>query len=484
MGFALLLLAMLGPAWFRGGNSPLALALFQLITALGFTALALGLRRRMPAALRVAVALWLAWLAWLLLQCLPLSPALLARWSPAALADHAAADSLGAPAWYSLSVMPGASIEGLVRSLFYFGLYLGLALALDSRARLRALLLLATATIGGHAVVAAANSLGGLALPVPGWNVSEQGIASGGFINRNHFAAYLVLGACLAIAAMLGQSQSTPAWASRSRRLGDFLVSPYLLLRVLLLAIVVGVVLSRSRMGNITLAIALSVYATAWALSTRRITSLLRAGLFFALIAAVDVALISERYGLEQVLERIEETDLNRETRPEALRLGVDIFHQYRWTGAGLGSYAALQERHKPDSDFPYYDHAHNDYVEFGIEVGGIGLALLGLMVGYHLLLALRSLGGRDPLHRACAAAALAGVSAAAVHALTEFNLQILGYVSVLLGLLAMLPRLSGGTLQVRRRPPASVAPPPASESSADSGRSRPRPAPAPAAAG
>ena len=43
--------------------------------------------------------------------------------------------------------------------------------------------------IGGHAVVAAANSLGGLALPVPGWNVSEQGIASGGFINRNHFAA-------------------------------------------------------------------------------------------------------------------------------------------------------------------------------------------------------------------------------------------------------------------------------------------------------
>ncbi|TSA11709.1 MAG: O-antigen ligase family protein, partial [Betaproteobacteria bacterium] len=72
------------------------------------------------------------------------------------------------------------------------------------------------------------------------------------------------------------------------------------------------------------------------------------------------------------------------------------------------------------------YTHAHNDYVEFGAEVGVFGLLLLGSMVLMSFIAALTAQYlRRDPLMRGLSFSALMGILALMIHSAVDFNLQI-----------------------------------------------------------
>ena len=102
------------------------------------------------------------------------------------------------------------------------------------------------------------------------------------------------------------------------------------------------------------------------------------------------------------------------------------MWKDYPAFGSGLGSFPVVFPRYSGEGTHVAYTHAHNDYLEFGAEVGAVGLALLGLMVSMSFAAALRAQYVRaDPLMRGISFAAMMGILALMIHSFVDFNLQI-----------------------------------------------------------
>ena len=77
--------------------------------------------------------------------------------------------------------------------------------------------------------------------------------------------------------------------------------------------------------------------------------------------------------------------------------------------------------------------------MQFLVEYGAIGAALLGPVVLLSLGAALAALRRRhDPLMRGMAFAATMGVAAMLIHATVEFNMQIPAYAATFMAILAL----------------------------------------------
>jgi len=250
--------------------------------------------------------------------------------------------------------------------------------------------------------------------------------ASGTFVNRNHYAGYLVMclsvGIGVLIASLTGERHRS--WGRFLRSLVEWIISPKMGLRLLLITMVVGLVLSRSRMGNGAFFISLFVAGIIGLLLSRRATKSMVV-LLVSLIA-IDVAIVGTYFGAERVVERISETSTQTEDRDEVASYAIGMWKDFPVFGAGLGSFPLVFPRYSEDGTPAAYTHAHNDYVEFGAEVGVVGLALLGAMVLMSLFAALRAQHlRRDPVMRGISFAALMGIVALMIHSAVDFNLQI-----------------------------------------------------------
>ena len=81
------------------------------------------------------------------------------------------------------------------------------------------------------------------------------GTATGTFVNRNHLAGYLEMALAIGLGLMLMAGKGKPAelsgrWRGRVRSILRLLLSQKAILRLMLVAMVVGLILTRSRMGN------------------------------------------------------------------------------------------------------------------------------------------------------------------------------------------------------------------------------------------
>lgn len=431
---------------YRGGNADAPPLILLACCALSLIVSSFGTTSRPPLPW-ASIVLWGAWLGWLLFQLAPLPPDLLGQLSPTALAYHEAISHAGGQARYSLSLAPAQSLEMILLSLTYAIVYLTTLTVAHDRTSVRRVLMVITLAAGLQAVYGALHLLAGLGHPLLDPADAHQGVATGTFANRNHFAAFLCLGFCAGLALILGRSNdsnSSGSWRAQLRALLSLVTSEFVLFRVVLLVIVIGVVLSQSRMGNAALALAVTVYAIAWLLSARRAASFGKGFLLFLSIAVADVLLVSERYGLERVMERIEQTDYESEVRSVANDMSRQLIDRLGHAGAGLGSYSTLQESVRPEGFERSFRHAHNDYFEFWIEVGLPGLAILGTLLLYHVLCAASALGERRSWRRATGASILAILAAGLLHATVEFNFRIPGYVAYFVTLLALATRLHG----------------------------------------
>jgi hypothetical protein len=81
---------------------------------------------------------------------------------------------------------------------------------------------------------------------------SYQGVSTGTFINRNSQAGYLVMCVSLGIGLMIStlKDDGSHNWRERGRRWLTALLSQKIVLRIALLIIVAGLVMTHSRMGN------------------------------------------------------------------------------------------------------------------------------------------------------------------------------------------------------------------------------------------
>lgn len=269
-------------------------------------------------------------------------------------------------------------------------------------------------------------SLGWTPLLLDGVFRHEQ-VPTGGFPNRNHYAAFLYVCAFAALALVLRlPGDIGTGRAARWRMLLDQRV----LWRLLVLLMVMGVIATRSRAGNAALVVGLVVGFLWLALVERRRASTggqsLRLGFIGVVVASVlllDALLVGAFVGLEKVTQRIEETSFAGEARGDVNQVLLGHPELFTVFGHGPGSFLQVFEPHKPPTLVARFDHAHNDYLQVLVERGWFGALLFAVALVWMLHSALRaSNGDRGAEVRF---AVVAATSALLMHATVEYVTQV-----------------------------------------------------------
>jgi O-antigen ligase len=286
----------------------------------------------------------------------------------------------------------------------------------------------------------------------------EGGHPFGPFVNRNHFAGYMLLALPIALGLL------ADAWRAYVRRVGEnpnarrSLVGlqteegTRLVYAALPPLLGIGALLASTSRGGI-LAFFAALALAAVGVRARRGTPAWAAALVFAAMALTW-------FGLERLEVRFLRAADDTPGRTVVWRESLQAMHGKRWaTGYGFNAFAEALSRvpawrlpegatpwprgpeaallsgarvgYRAPGDLPgleWYREAHNDYVQLLVEAGVPGL-LIGLWAGLAALGAAR----RDPW----LFAALAGVL---MHAFVDFDLQIPA-IPALFVVLAALPR-------------------------------------------
>ena len=184
-------------------------------------------------------------------------------------------------------------------------------------------------------------------------------------------------------------------------------------------------VLTRSRMGNVAFFSSLVACGILAMVLQRRVTP--NAVIFFISLLLVDMYIVGNWFGVDEVVDRLRNTTLESDHRDEVARDTVVMWKDHFWAGTGADTFwQAYVDGGYMAPDSLYYRHAHNDYLEFGTSFGFIGFALLGTAVLTSLrqaLLAQRR--GRSRVLQGLGFASAMGIISILIHSFADFNLHI-----------------------------------------------------------
>jgi len=369
---------------------------------------------RLPLALLLLVQLWVC------LQILELPRPLVEWLSPQAYAWHVQ------EGWLSLSLDRQYTKYYLLRGCaFTAGFFLTLALV-NTHDRVKTLLQVLVFSGTLQAAYGAFMVLSGLELGFFVEKYVGQGVATGTFVNRNHYAGYLVMCLSAGIGLLLAQlsRERHHSWKEHLRGWLQLLLSPKIQLRIYLAVMVVALVLSRARMGNIAFFTALTLAGALALFAGRRFSW--RVVLFLASLLVVDMLILGRWFGFDALVERLEQTHPEREARAWSNAYAIDYIDKFSLTGSGGGSFYGVFPNYQAPDLAGFHQHAHNDYLEFAAELGIPAALALAAFVGLALWNAwLVQRQRRTPLYWGAGFAVTMTVLWAVVHSITDFSLQM-----------------------------------------------------------
>lgn len=266
-------------------------------------------------------------------------------------------------------------------------------------------------------------------------------VATGTFINRNHFAAYLAL--TLPIVIAVASALATRGWRRNPLQKGSsFFATPgrdlYLASALMIVALVMATAIasSRSRMGIISASLSIIAVALLVAWRSRKrgyaILSLVLGG--------GTVMLFSQGRAGTAVLNRfgaLPDAIQGSSSRWEIWAETIGMIREFPVTGIGWGAYSSVFQMFRRSAPGALVTHAENDYLQILAETGVLGIAVL--VAGS--ILVIRSLlrsGGTRPDYGFLGIGSAAGLVALTLHSLTDSILtmpSIALTASVLLGL-------------------------------------------------
>lgn len=258
--------------------------------------------------------------------------------------------------------------------------------------------------------------------------IYDVDVATGTFINRNHYAGYLEMCLPLLITVVIGRFALL-----RSFR-GNILVrlshalesegSQILLLTFTIVLVAVSLIFSLSRSG-ITFAIIslMAFFLLYWkARETLTRKSLLTLSIAGTVALAVWI-------GLNPVIERFLRISENWEMEGERWDVWKNTFNMFLHfplAGTGAGTFEQVFPMYRTFMLHVVYDYAHNDYLQFLSETGLLTLFLM-VAVADLILTRIHKILFRRQLNRLgiVQLGAFCSLLSIALHSLTDFSLQI-----------------------------------------------------------
>jgi len=409
----LLVLLASGPLLAGAVHEPVFVPLLAGCAAAGLWAHRLAVREGRELPPLPARRLLLALHGLVLFQLVPLPPGALRLVSPGSFSFYN--DPLLVPlaAWRPISVSPPDTVRGLAFLAAFSLLYLAVFREMAPGPWRRRLLL----TVVGVGVALTVVAFVQAASPEPRkiyglWRPRWDWAVFGPYVNRNHFAGYLVMAAPLAIGfALEALVRLRAAWRRRRRGwllLGEAEGNAVLRWSAVVMVIVAGLLASRSR-GGVS-AFALAALVLPLASRHRRHTALavsLLVGLGLAWIGLGDILAAFEARGI-------------RGSRLDLWRDVLSMVPRFPLFGDGWNAFATAFPWYQTVWKTDWVGEAHNDYLQVLIDGGavGAGLSVALLAVVFRGALARAA---RSPLELGLFGALLAF----ALHGLVDFNGQI-----------------------------------------------------------
>ncbi len=412
---------------------------------------------------------WLLVLIFGLLQVIPLPLQVIRIISPkaAALYPQMGFDSHLAASWHTLSLVPHATRQALVRLLALALLFWVAVNHLQTREQVDRIVRVVMATGFGLALFGIIQHFAGNGKLYWVRELTQGGSIFGPYVNRNHFAGYMEMVIPLTIGYIVANRRPisdgrVPApkrgvgWRSRLLNWGTPQASRSLLAFFGGLIMSVALLLTGSRAG--LLSFFCSILFMAFLLSAKRLRSRRLWGMLASFVA------LGLTYALWLNSDRVLQTfailwrgtdDPSFHGRilvwQDTLRLG----HDFRWSGTGLDTYIwAFPLYKQPLLGQDVYDYAHNDYLQAFAEGGLPLIAIFALAILWGGTQLLNAWSEHEGSHaQGIGLGLLAGLVAMLVHSAYDFNLHILANAILFVLLLALASRVL-----ILRRPRAGAS--------------------------
>jgi len=365
---------------------------------------------KMSASARQLLVLAGATVALVLLYLVPLSPSIWTGFSGReAIADGFRILGTTMPAM-PVSLTPYRSIDSLLSAIPPLAVFLGVVRLKAFRPVFAAFAIIAGTVAGITLSALQVSTAAGGSNSWYLYPVTNFGFGVGFFANANHMATLLLVSLPF-IAALVPAARG-----SHIQRYSAFVT----ITAGLALLTLIGIALNGSLAGYglvvpVTLGSLLILLGR-----NRRWSPILAITSGVLLIAAIGVIATSDiardRYGGE--------AEQSTKTRADILEPTLEIVRSVLPLGTGLGSFRPVYAMHEdPDRvSTTYTIHAHNDYVEWVLELGLPGLILMVLFLGWWAKVTISV--WRDPQATAFARAASVASAAVLAHSLVDFPLR------------------------------------------------------------
>lgn len=272
------------------------------------------------------------------------------------------------------------------------------------------------------------------------FGLDEGDRARGSFVYQNHFANYLALCLSLAIGWIISELATEKHLGNTRAKLRSavgILLSSKMMLRLAVVIMVIGLILSRSRMGNSAFFVALAVTALVAIFCYKNPPRLLKP--LVLSIFVLDLVIIGAMFGVEKVKQRLEETSFAGESRDEVVLHSLPLIEQNWLTGTGAGTFYTAFPAYQQGVYSGFYDHAHNEYVQFAIDLGIPVTALLGLWQLYALWLCFNTMRTRSTrFYKGVAFGCMMANIHMLIHNTVDFNLQAPANALLFISILAL----------------------------------------------
>ncbi len=296
----------------------------------------------------------------------------------------------------SWSPDPGASIRGWVAFIALFGLA-WLAYSMPRRLRYWIWLSVVAAALF-QALYGLLAHAGGSETVLGIWPRASNANVYGSLYHRGAFAAYLALTWPLAVAVWHMRDMPLLGRLPRELKIAGSVVSA-----ALIGAAIVG---STSRLGAAAGLFGMLLMLILWSRHRRRTGG---GSLWPAVLAVTATAIGALWFGVAPLAERVIEGGID-DVRFDAYAVVLTEFpRQWFVHGIGLGGFEAVFKQYRPPQIGGQWDYLHNDALQWIVEMGVVGVAML-LMVLVGLWRNARLSTERVALYAGLAALALVGL--------------------------------------------------------------------------
>lgn len=367
------------------------------------------------------------------IQLVPMTPEWLVRVSPGidrVLRDYslsyAVARQGGLEVAHALSIAPEATVRGLLfvlpLSLFTTG-----CMAVLSRLSLRALvgsLIPLGLAVAVFAIIQKATFNRRVYWV---WSVYDPSNIFGPFVNRNHFAGWMLMATMLSAGYLCGELakralSELPTWRQRAAWASSKDAAMIVFSTFAVLVMSISVVWSFSRSGILGLTVGLLLLAGR---SSAKIRGGRGALVALMLITFVGAAVLWR--GIESVLAWYGQTN-TLEWRLDLWRDTLQIIRDFPWLGTGWNTYGVSTTLYEMTAKVVHAQEAHSDYIQLLAE-GGVALIVI-VFAGVAVIVAGIQRRFRERQQSSTywiRAGAVCGLCGVAVQELTDFSLQLPG---------------------------------------------------------